>query len=223
MPALEKMNDNEFDLAICDPPYGIGVNKGQEHTRLNRVDRRNGKPISIKQKNYGIKEWDIKPDQSYFKELTRVSKNQIIWGANNFVLPASTCWIVWDKVNGESDFSDCELAYTSFKTAVRMVSFMWSGMIQASSIERGKIMEGNVNKREKRIHPTQKPIQLYKWILKNYAKTGNTILDTHLGSGSIAIACYDMGFDLTGYEIDKDYFTAMQKRIKEHTDQLTLV
>lgn len=146
----------------------------------------------------------------------RVSKNQIIFGANHFIskIPFdSSCWIVWDKDNGDgSGYADCELAWTSFKTAVRRLRHRWAGMLQ----------EYMGDKKEIRIHPTQKPVSLYKWLLKNYAKQGDKILDTHLGSGSIAIACYDMGFDLTGYEIDKDYYDGAVKRIEHHKKQITL-
>ena len=154
------------------------------------------------------------PNQEYFKELFRVSKNQIIFGANHFISKISfdsSCWIIWDKNNGENDFADAELAWTSFNTAVRIFKYTWHGMLQE-----------NMKSKELRIHPTQKPADLYKWILSKYAKQGDKILDTHLGSGSIAIACHYMNFDLTGCELDKDYFDAMQKRIKEETKQLSL-
>lgn len=123
----------------------------------------------------------------------------------------SPCWIVWDKNNGENDFADCELAYTSFKTSVRRFLFTWSGMLQ-----------GDMKQKEERLHPTQKPIALYKWILQNYAKPGDTILDTHLGSGSSRIAAYDMGFDFTGYELDAEYFSASEARFKNHISNLKL-
>lgn len=150
----------------------------------------------------------------YFQELFRVSKNQIIWGANHFIsrIPYdSPCWIVWDKQNGENDFADCELALTSFKSAVRIFRFRWAGMLQ-----------GNMKNKEIRIHPTQKPVALYSWLLRNYAKTGYKILDTHLGSGSIAIACHDFGYELTGIELDKDYFDKAVARIEEHQRQLLI-
>ena len=146
--------------------------------------------------------------------MIRVSKNQIVWGANHFIskIPYdSSCWIVWDKENGETDFADCELAYTSFVTAVRKIKMKWAGMLQH-----------DMKNKETRIHPTQKPVALYKWLLDNYAKPGDKILDTHLGSGSIAIAAHDYGFDLVGCELDTDYYNAAMKRINLHKLQTKL-
>lgn len=226
MIGMREYPDKYFDLAIVDPEYGIGENKGQCKSRnINRIDRRNGKQIVIKHKGYPVKEWDNKrPSAEYFKEVIRVSKNQIIFGGNYFadLLPPSSCWIVWDKVNGESDFADCELAWTSFTTAVRQFRFMWSGFCQGKSLTEGHINQGNKALCESRIHPTQKPAMLYKWALSNYAKLGDKILDTHLGSGSSRIAAYEMGFDFTGYEIDKDYFEAQEKRFRQHTAQVKM-
>ncbi len=201
--AMREMPDKAFDLAIVDPPYGIGEAFGKNHSRGG---------VS-KPKLYTKKSWDNSiPKKEFFDELKRVSKNQIIWGANHFGgMDPSSCWIVWDKNNSENDFSDCELAYTSFKTSVRRFIFTWAGMRQ-----------GNMKNKEHRIHPTQKPIALYKWLLHNYAKPGDTILDTHLGSGSSRIAAYDMGFDFTGYELDKEYFDASEVRFKNHISNLKL-
>ena len=144
--------------------------------------------------------------------MTRVSKNQIIWGGNYFNLPPTPCFLFWDKNNGGSDFADGELAWTSFKSPVRKFKYTWSGFIQ------GK-MGSN---KENRIHPTQKPIDLYKWILRNYAKDGNTIIDTHLGSGSSAIAAHDGHFKFTGIELDAEYYEAAKNRIKYHQRQQNL-
>jgi site-specific DNA-methyltransferase (adenine-specific) len=203
--AMRQMTDNQFDLAIVDPPYGIGEDGGTNGTR--------GK--LAKSKVYVSKGWDKEPPSvEYFNELKRVSKNQIIWGANHFIdrLPyASSCWIVWDKDNGATSFADCELAYSSFKTAVRMFTWKWQGMLQQ-----------DMKNKEQRIHPTQKPVKLYEWLLDNYAEEGQTILDTHLGSGSIALACHNRGYSLTGFEIDKEYFDAAQKRLEIHQSQLTM-
>ena len=203
--ALKKMPDNAFELAIVDPPYGIGEDGGTNGSR----------GLLAKSKVYKSKGWDKEPpSKEYFNELKRVSKNQIIWGANHFIdrVPyASSCWVVWNKENGATDFADCELAYTSFKTAVRMFTWRWQGMLQ-----------GDMKNKEQRIHPTQKPVKLYEWLLDNYAKEGDRILDTHLGSGSIAIACHNRGYDLTAYEIDQEYFEATTKRIQDHIAQLTL-
>jgi len=205
MEAMKQMPDKAFDLAIVDPPYGDSVvSGGYMNNCATGV-------AQVKQYNKAV--WKQKaPSAEYFMELKRVSTEQVIWGANHFgFMSPSSCWIVWDKLN-TGDYADCELAWTSFKTAVRKFSFMWNGMLQ-----------GNMKNKENRIHPTQKPEALYRWLLKNYAKPGQTILDTHLGSGSIAIACYDMGFDLTGYEIDTEYYTAAVKRLENHKKQLTFI
>lgn len=202
---MARYADNYFDLAIVDPPYGIGEDGAKNHSR--------GK--ATKAKMYTAKNWDNSiPDKEYFNELIRVSKNVIIWGANHFIenIPNSnsSCWIVWNKLN-TGDFADCELAYTSFNTSVRKFDFMWNGMLQ-----------GDMKNKETRIHPTQKPVALYKWILDKYAKEGNKILDTHLGSGSIAIACHDYGFELTACELDKEYYDKAIQRITNHTNQQKL-
>jgi len=205
MIGMKRYPDKHFDLAIVDPPYGIG------ESRNVRGGTQFGKAVAPS-KNYGSKDWDkAAPSKDYFLELNRVSKNQIIWGANHFaerISKGSPCWVVWDKITGTNGYADCELAYTSFPTAVRQFRFQWAGMLQ-----------GNMAHKEIRIHPTQKPVALYKWLLKNYAKEGDKILDTHLGSGSIAIACHDMGFDLVGFEIDKDYFDGAVKRLEDHKRQ----
>jgi site-specific DNA-methyltransferase (adenine-specific) len=202
---MQQFPDKHFELAIVDPPYGIGEDGAKNHSRVGLA----------KPKLYQAKNWDKQsPDLEYFKELMRVSKNQIIWGANHFIskMPFdSSCWIVWDKVNGDNDFADCELAWSSFKKAVRKYEFRWAGMLQ-----------GDMQNKENRIHPTQKPVKLYRWLLQNYAKEGDKILDTHLGSGSSRIACDMEGFDFYGCELDQDYFEAHQKRWNEYKKQLTL-
>lgn len=206
MLGMRKLPDNYADLAVCDPPYGIGEDGKSNHSRGKRA----------KAKLYTPKEWDKEPPSiEYFTELFRVSKNQIVWGANHFIskLPFdSSCWIVWDKDNGETDFADCELAYTSFKTAVRKFKYKWQGMLQQ-----------NMKDKEIRIHPTQKPIALYDWIYKNYLPEGGKVLDTHLGSGSNRISADKAGnIDFIGYEIDKDYFEAQELRYKNYKRQLRL-
>jgi len=222
MDAMSKMKDNEFDLAIVDPPYGINIHKKFTHkNEINYVKQKNGKRLAVSVVPRDSAKWDTHPPgKDYFNELFRVSKNQIIWGANNFTefIPKSTGWIIWDKLNETADQSDAELAFSSFNCGVKKFVFAWRGMIQGS-IGSGKMAEGNKKKNEKKIHPTQKPTQLYKWLLKNYAKEGDRILDTHLGSGSSRIAAYDMGFDFVGYEIDKDYFEAEEKRFANHIQQ----
>lgn len=210
MDVLRDMPDNAFSLAIVDVPYGIGL--GSKTVIYDGKRHGNSK---AHRRNYNV-DWDNSPPpMAYFTELKRVSQNQIIWGANHFIqnIPDadSSCWIVWDKVNGENDFADCELAYTSFKSAVRIFRFMWSGMLQ-----------GDMKNKEIRYHPCQKPVALYKWLLTNYAKEGDTILDTHLGSGSIAIACHDLGFSLTGVELSEEYYEKAKKRIFDHQRQLKL-
>jgi len=199
MELMARYEDNYFDLAIVDPPYGIEVTK---------MTLGNGK----KKINRGLSEWDAKtPDKSYFNELFRISKNQIIWGANYMTefLPPSMGWVYWDKGTGNNDFSDGELAYTSFKRALRSYKVSWVG--------------ANANNGTPRIHPTEKPIKLYEWLLMNYAKEGDKILDTHLGSGSIAIACHNLGYDLTACELDKDYYLSAMKRINQHQAQLRIL
>jgi|TARA_R110000822_G_scaffold30862_1_gene89728 site-specific DNA-methyltransferase (adenine-specific) len=209
MDLMARYEDNHFDLAIVDPPYGIGESSNDNSSRSKLG----------KSKDYGSKKWDdFAPNKQYFKELKRVSKNQIIWGANHFIenIPKSnsSCWIVWDKQNGDNDFADCELSYCSFKTAVRKISLRWHGMLQH-----------DMKNKELRIHPTQKPIKLYEWLLINYSKQGDKILDTHLGSGSIAIAVdkvnksEKMNLTLTACELDKDYFKQSIERIEENTKQ----
>ena len=192
MEGMARYPDKYFDLAIVDPPYGIGMDgnanwSGSKHK---------------------IKNWDNEtPKQEYFNSLLRVSKNQIIWGANHFIskIPKdSKCWIVWDKKNDGFSFADGELAWTSFNSAVRFFRY-----------HRGQQID-------ERIHPTQKPVALYKWLLSNYAKQGDKILDTHLGSGSSRIAAYEMGFDFTAFELDTEYFEAQEKRYKAHIAQLKL-
>jgi site-specific DNA-methyltransferase (adenine-specific) len=188
MIGMARMPDKSIDLAIVDPPYGIGEDGGSNHSRGTK-----NAPAT----KFTIKNWDTPPIEEYFKGLFRVSKNQIIFGANHFIskMPIdSSCWIVWDKVNF-ADFADCELAWTSFKSAVRQFTFKWQGMLQ-----------GDMKNKEERIHPTQKPVALYKWLLSKYATPGQSILDTHMGSQSSRIAAYKLGFDYYGWELDEEYF-----------------
>ena len=203
MEAMREMPDKAFELAIVDPPYGINMDGGKI-----------GGNNKGRATDYIKKTWDKKaPEDEYFVELLRVSKNQIVFGANHFIshIPFdSPCWVVWDKDN-TGNFADCELAWTSFKSAVRKYEFRWNGMLQ-----------GNMANKEIRIHPTQKPVALYEWLLTNYAKPGDRILDTHLGSGSSRIAAYNLGFDFVGYEIDTDYFNAQEERFQKHTAQIRL-
>ena len=197
MEYMKDCEDNQFDLAIVDPPYGIDY-----------TNRGNGGGMKDKSNwiNHKQKQWDNKPpDKNYFEELFRISKNQIIWGSNYFLLPVTRCCLIWDKIQ-EFSGSDFELAWTSFTSPAK--AFRYSRV------------EAYAN--QTKIHPTQKPIKLYKWLLKNYAKEGDKIIDTHLGSGSSRIACYDGGFDFVGFELDKDYFDASVKRFEIFKSQLTL-
>lgn len=200
MDLMAKYPDNYFDLAVVDPPYGIGMDNQKVRVKPNRPNSY----LRAGEKQYNTTDWDSKPpDKKYFEELFRVSKNQIIWGGNYVELPATRCFLIWDKVAQMDTMADCEFAWTSFD-------------------RNAKIFRHVRNTSEKRIHITQKPIKLYKWILQNYAKIGDKILDTHLGSQSSRIACYDMGFDFYGWELDKEYFEKGNKRFEEFKSQLKL-
>jgi site-specific DNA-methyltransferase (adenine-specific) len=210
--ALKRYADNHFDLAIVDPPYGINFDGN------TTVKGKGGKANTFSNKQHHDKKgWDTnRPTDEYFAELQRVSKNQIIWGGNYFadLLPAKKGWIFWDKKitnANNTNFSDGELAWTSFDCILRRFTYDWIGF-------------GYLNnpQKEKKIHPTQKPIQLYSWILNTYAKPNDLILDTHLGSGSSRIAAYKGGFNFVGFEIDSDYFNAQEKRFNEFKSQLRL-
>ena len=194
---MARYPDNYFDLAIVDPPYGINWMKQIENPN-----------IKANWKKYNKKEWDNSiPTKKYFIELSRVSKNQIIWGGNYMTeyLKTSPCWIIWDKMQ-EFTGAVFEMAWTSFLSPAK--AFRMS-RVEAYTTDN-------------KIHPTQKPVALYKWILDKYAKQGDKILDTHLGSGSIAIACHDYGFDLTACELDKEYYDKAMQRINNHISQQKL-
>jgi len=192
MELLKETPDKYYELAIVDPPYGIGDKfKGGKTGKMNFNEIVN-------------KDWDKVPDKRYFDELFRVSKNQIIFGGNYFNLPPTRCFIVWDKIISE-DFS------------LAMAELMWTSFDKLAKIYKLQVPKNG------KIHPTQKPVALYKWLLKNYAKEGDKILDTHLGSMSIAIACHYMGFELTGCELDKEYFDAGVERVTNQTRQETLL
>lgn len=212
---MARYPDNYFDLAIVDPPYGIkeSAKRAQSRTKL------------AKTKCYGGSTWDNKtPSKRYFKELMRVSKNQIIWGGNYFIehLHNTRCMIVWRKLNTGS-FADCELAWTSFNSSVREFTFMWNGMCQGRSISEGHIMQGNKALNEQRIHECQKPIALYRWLLMHYANPGMKILDTHLGSASSAIAAHDCGMaEFVGCEADKHHFINGSNRYYQFASEPTL-
>lgn len=194
--AMKEFPDKFFDLAVCDPPYSINQFKNGETSRLRKYG-------SLKSVN------DERPTKEYFDELFRVSKNQIVWGFNHLcdLLPPTTEFIFWYKHQPVETYSDGELAWTSFTKTAKCFDYAYFGNIGADTY---------------RIHPTQKPVALYQWILSKYAKQGDKILDTHLGSGSSRIACYNGGYDFWGYEIDKEYFEKQEQRFENHTSQLRM-
>ena len=198
MKLMSRYEDNYFNLAITDPPYGI----------INKTKRGKSNKNTLTNQD-----WDIKPKEEYFNELLRVSKNQIIWGGNYFgylwtILKYNQGFIIWDKTPTMPTYSDTEMAWSSFEMPNKLFKMHTSS---------------DKDRRINKIHPTQKPVKLYEWLLMNYAKEGDKILDTHLGSGSIAIACYNLGFDLTACELDKDYYNAAIKRINQHKAQLRIL
>lgn len=207
MDAMSKMEDNAYDLAIVDPPYGIGADKKNNGKNYDRHEKTSKAKINTYKKT----NWDNSiPTNKYFTELKRVSAKQIVWGANYFNLQGGMLY--WHKRVTMPTYSQGELAWISWFKKIDFVDIAWHGMIQH-----------DMKNREMRIHPTQKPVALYKWLLKNYAKEGDKILDTHLGSGSIAIACHDGGFSLDAWEIDEEYYTLALNRFNTHKKQLRLL
>jgi site-specific DNA-methyltransferase (adenine-specific) len=206
MELMSQFPDGHFDLAIVDPPYGIGIgNQNQSTSRNSKYNNGNRRRLKW------VSNWDNEtPDKLYFDELFRVSKAQIIWGGNYFLdyLTSTKCVLIWDK---EQSFSgaDFEMAWTSFDKSSKIFRY-------------ARCLMHHYPDGEKRIHPTQKPVELYKWILKNFANEGSKILDTHLGSGSIALACHDYKFDLVASEINKEYFDSTMKRVSNHLAQTVL-
>jgi len=202
MDLMARYDDNHFELAIVDPPYFSDVAKktfpGSQITKYG-----------VKRNRYESIHWEV-PDENYFTELFRVSQEQIIWGCNYYSeLIPHVSRIIWDKQNDTSTFSHAEIASKSMNIGVDIFRYQWNGFIQA-----------DMKHKESRIHPTQKPVALYKWLLQNYGKEGDNILDTHMGSGSIAIACHYMGFDITACELDTDYYNTAIQRIENETRQL---
>jgi len=221
MEAMREFPDNFFDIAFVDPPYGRGESGGRR--RDNNVTQNNVSSLGVKAPFHQKKHWDSKPpDRVYFDELFRVSKHQIIWGCNYYDYPMPGGRIVWDKCNDGSDQSDCEIAYCSMISKVKIFRYMWRGMMQGKSIKEGHIQQGNKKLNEKLIHPTQKPVLLYSWGLITFAQPGMKILDTHLGSGSSRIAADQFGCDFWGYEIDRDYFISQEKRFSDFKAQMVL-
>ena len=192
MAGMARYPDKHFDLAIVDPPYGLD--------RYKKNDGGNSKKIRCfgdKDKNWN----NEKPSDKYFEELFRISKSQIIWGANNFTLPTSEYFIIWDKQQMMPSFARCEMAWTNRKVPAKIYAHR--------------------SQDKDRIHPTQKPVALYKWLLTNYAKQGDLILDTHVGSASSLIACHDLGFNAVGFELDEDYYKESLERLNRHRKQLS--
>lgn len=215
MEGMSTLPDKSIDLAIVDPPYFSGPERRGYYGRSESS-------TGVKRVRYHKAEhWKV-PGKEYFDELMRVSRHQIIWGCNYFDYPFGPGRIVWDKWNAGTSFSDCEIAYCSLHDTVRIFRYMWNGMCQGKSISEGCIMQGNKALNEKRIHPTQKPVNLYKWLLMTYAKPGDRILDTHVGSGSSLIACEEMGHAYIGFEIDSVFYELAVQRIKDYRAQLKL-
>jgi len=220
MELMARYPDKYFDLAIVDPPYGIGASK-QSQSSSKMKGRKNS---VIKRSNLKSKEWDNEiPNKEYFDELFRVSKEQIIWGGNYFPLPLINSWLIWNKLQLLETRSDGEMAWTSFKKPLKIVPLLQDGFKRGQNVGYNQpVIYNEPFSGKQTIHPTQKPVALYKWLLDKYAKPTDKILDTHLGSGSIAIACHDYGFDLTACELDKEYFDKAMQRINNHTAQTKL-
>lgn len=214
MNVLSQLPDKSFDLAIVDPPYFSGPERPQFYGR--RMSS-----IGVKRVYEKSEAWQV-PTAEYFDELMRVAKYYIVWGCNYYDYIFAHGRIVWDKCNGASSFSDCEIAATNLIESVRLFPFMWNGMLQGKSIADGRTMQGNKALNEKRIHPTQKPVALYAWLLTKFAQPGWKILDTHLGSGSIAIACEALNFPLLGIELDRHYYDAAKNRLQTYQNTPTL-
>lgn len=206
MDLLKRTPDNFYELAICDPPYGIDIMEKSDRLGKAKTKWKSGGKF----KDYKYSEWDQStPKEKYWNELFRVSKNQIIWGWNfyDFHFPKTKCFLVWDKI-GRDDRADGEIAWTSFNKPAKVFRYSRA--------------DAYINHCDSKIHPTQKPVKLYEWILMNYANEGDKILDTHGGSMSIAIACHNLGFDLTACELDEDYYKAALKRLKDHQSQIRM-
>lgn len=214
MEGMKEFSDKYFDLAIVDPPYFSGPEKRNYYGRTVS-------PIGVRWYYKPSDEWSI-PEKEYFDELIRVSKNQIVWGCNYFDYNFGSGRIIWDKCNQGSDFSDCEIAYCSMHDSVRLFRYMWNGMMQGKSISEGWIQQGNKALNEKRIHPTQKPVALYEWLLQKYTKFGDKILDTHVGSASSLIACHRMRHDFVGFEKDPHYYDLSKGRLDEERAQMNI-
>lgn len=212
---IKSLPDKSFNMGIIDPPYGIGEDGSKNHSRSNKTGK--GWPgMTVRGKEIKSKDYvpfeggdSDAPSKEFFIELFRVCETVILWGANHYIerLPQqnASCWIVWDKVNGNNDFADCELAWTNIPKAVRQFTYRWHGMLQE-----------DMRNKEERVHPTQKPVALYKWLLEKYGTSGMSVLDTHLGSASSAIAAYDLGFNFTGIELSDHYYQVANERVSSY-------
>jgi len=220
MEFMATISDNYYELAIVDPPYGIGSGV-QKQSVSKRKGRQNG---FVSSGTLQSKNWDSHiPKPEYFKELFRISKNQIIWGGNYFPLPLTNSWIIWNKLQSLETRSDGEMAWSSFKKTLKIVPLLQDGFKRGQNVGYNQpIIYNKPYSGKQTIHPTQKPIALYKWLLQKYAQKGDKIFDSHVGSGSSRIACYDLGYDFTGCEIDKDYWEAQEKRYNVHVSQMSL-
>lgn len=216
MEVMQEYPDKYFDLAVVDPPYFSGPERRCFY----------GSEISatgVLRKEYPVTDkWNV-PGSEYFEELFRVSKRYIVWGCNYYNFIFAPGRIIWDKCNGKSSFSDCEIAATNCHDSVRLFRYMWNGMMQGKSIDEGHIMRGNKSLNENRIHPTQKPLDLYRWIYSHYTQPGFKILDTHLGSGTSRRAAYDFDLDFVGCEISKVYFDKQEDAFAEYTAQMRFI
>lgn len=233
---LRNYPTNRFDIAPVDPPYGIGESSANHTSRNTPVRQKNGAILKAPTNKYKRTDWDsMPPADEYFEQLFRVSKNQIIWGANyfsqivgitfkpprrqewpDFIKQYPTGWILWDKVNGGNDFNDCELAWTSFKEPSYIIPYMWNGMMQGKSLHEPYTQQGDKSLNEKRIHPTQKPVIIYRYLYNRYCFSGQWALDTHLGSGSNRIAAHDMGVNFEGMENNRHIFDLQERRWVEY-------
>jgi site-specific DNA-methyltransferase (adenine-specific) len=225
MQMMARYPDKFFELAIVDPEYGIGASKPSK--KPFAIKQKNGSKLNIRSPVYDHKEWDNQPaGKEYFDELFRVSKNQIIWGVNYYDYKFGPGRIVWDKLNGESDQMGCEIAFCSFHNRTDIVYYMWKGMIQGvycgKEVRKALIQLGDKSQNEKRIHPTQKPVKLYKYLLNKFAVPGDKILDTHRGSDSLRIAANDMGFDFYGCEKDTEIHLSGCRRYNQHISQTSI-
>lgn len=222
MDGMKEFPDKYFDIAIVDPEQGRKEHGGKN--RSGYVKQKNGSKIFVKDGQYINRGWDYEPaGKEYFDELIRVSKHQIIWGVNYFDYPLTGGRIIWDKCNDGSDQSDAEIAYNSLTNRVDIFRYMWRGMFQGKSISEGTVQQGNKKLNEKRIHPTQKPVNLYRWILQKYEIPKEwKVLDTHVGSASSLIAFHEAGLEFVGFEKDEYMYQLSSERYRQETAQIRL-